>query len=240
MKYNIQTTSDHSYFAFLKIFVNSILTNCNLEYLNKIYIINTGMTDDEVIYLTERSNHIEIIETGLKTNFKGGTWGEDWQLNVKGKTHYLYELVSKIEQPLLMLDSDMMIVKDLYPLTQFGGDLQVCVRPGNSVKYIGSYFFSMNPSKSLPFIKEWKELTQTSTGKAAHESPALTKIVEKYKSQLNIIELEQDIVNRISYPLLDKTIIVHFKGTKLSNTIEESIQCRINNRGWKMEISKYV
>ena len=40
MKYNIQTTSDHSYFAFLKIFVNSILTNCNLEYLNKIYIIN--------------------------------------------------------------------------------------------------------------------------------------------------------------------------------------------------------
>ena len=115
MKYNIQTTSDHSYFNFLKIFVNSILTNCNLEHLNKIYIINTGMTDDEVIYLTERSNHIEIIETGLKTNFKGGTWGEDWQLNVKGKTHYLYELVSKIEDPLLMLDSDMMIVKDLYP-----------------------------------------------------------------------------------------------------------------------------
>lgn len=240
MKYNIQTTSDHSYFIFLKIFVNSILTNCDLKYLNKIYIINTGLYPEEIKYLKDRSSHIEIIETGLTTNFKGGTWGEDWQINVKGKTTYLHELVSKINEPLLMLDSDMMIVKDLYPLTQLGGDIQVCVRPGNSVKYIGSYFFAINPSKALPFIKEWMDLTQSSKGKGAHESPALSRTVENYKSILNVVEIEQDIVNRISYPSLDKSIIVHFKGTKLSDSIEESIQARIINRGWKSEIEKYV
>tara|TARA_R110000823_G_scaffold276629_3_gene395184 strand:- start:208 stop:930 length:723 start_codon:yes stop_codon:yes gene_type:complete len=240
MKYSIQTTSDYSYFVFLKIFVNSILDKCDLNQLNKIYIIDTGMDSNQLEYLKERSLQIEIITTGLSTNFKGGTWGEDWQKNVKGKTVHLYDTISRIQEPLLMLDADMMITSDLYPLLKLGGDLQVCVRPGNSVKYIGSYFFSLNPSKTLPFIKEWKDLTQNSKGKGAHESPALSKTVEKYKSQLNIIEIEQDIVNRINYPALDKTIIVHFKGTRLSDDINESMHARLIDRGWSKEIEAYV
>lgn len=240
MKYSIQTTSDHSYFVFLKILINSILDKCDLNQLNKIYIIDTGMDSNQLKYLKEHPLQIEIITTGLSTNFKGGTWGDDWQRNVKGKTVHLYDTVSKIKEPLLMLDADMMITSDIYPLLKLGGDIQVCVRPGNAVKYIGSYFFSLNPSKTLPFIKEWKELTQNSKGKGAHESPALTKTVEKYKNQLNIIEIEQDIVNRINYPALDKTIIVHFKGTRLSDNIDESMHARLIDRGWSKEIEAYV
>ena len=239
MKYSIQTTSDCSYFIFLKILVNSILDKCNLDHLNKIYIVDTGMDSDQLEYLKKRSVHIEIIVTGLSTNFKGGTWGEDWQKNVKGKTVHLYDMVSKIQEPLLMLDADMMIMNDIYPLLEQGGDMQVCVRPNNP-KYIGSYFFSINHKKILPFIKEWKDLTQNSKGKRAHETPALTKTVKKYKTQLNIIEVEQDIVNRIIPPSLDKTIIVHFKGTRLSDDIDEAVHARLIARGWSKEIEPYV
>jgi hypothetical protein len=241
MKYSIQTTSDYSYFIFLKILVNSILDKCNLDHLNKIYVIDTGMDSAQLEYLKKRSSHIEIITTGLSTNFKGGTWGEDWQKNVKGKTVHLYDIVSKIQEPLLMLDADMMVMNDIYPLLEQGGDLQVCVRPNNpNAKYIGSYFFSIDHKKILPFIKEWKDLTQGSSGKGAHESPALTKTVEKYKNQLNIIEIEQDIVNRINYPALDKTIIVHFKGTRISDDINEAMHARLIDRGWSKEIESYV
>lgn len=240
MKYNIQTTSDRSYFIFLKILINSILDKCNLNQLNKVYVVDTGMDSDQLNYLKEHPLEIEIITTGLSTNFKGGTWGDDWQRNVKSKTVHLHDTVAKLEEPLLMLDADMMITSDIYPLLKLGGDLQVCVRPGNSVKYIGSYFFSINPSKTLPFIKEWRDLTQGSQGKKAHESPALSGTVEKYKSQLDIIEIEQDVVNRIQHPPLDKTIIVHFKGTHLSNNISESINARLIKRGWSKEIQKYV
>ena len=40
-KYSIQTTSDYSYFPFLKVFINSILVNCDKNYLSNIYVINT-------------------------------------------------------------------------------------------------------------------------------------------------------------------------------------------------------
>ena len=61
MKYSIQTTSDYSYFVFLKIFVNSILDKCDLNQLNKIYIIDTGMDSNQLEYLKERSLQISII-----------------------------------------------------------------------------------------------------------------------------------------------------------------------------------
>jgi hypothetical protein len=243
MKYSIITTCDESYFPHLKILVNSILDKCDLTHINKISIIDNGLTYDQIKYLKDKSNIINIITTGIRTNFNGGTWGKDWQQNVKGKTVYLYDIACKSHEPLLMLDADMMITKDLYSLLDNGGDLQVCVRPGNSVKYIGSYFFIINPKKCLPFIQEWKDLTQNSTGSGAHESPALTKTVEKYKNLLNIIEINQNTVNRIEYPPLDETIIVHFKGSSLHDTFEEQFNNRIKNRAngaWNLYTNKYL
>lgn len=242
MKYNILTTSDKSYFPHLQILVNSILDKCDLDKINNLYIIDNGLEEKQIDYLKSKSPILNIITTGIQTNFKGGTWGEDWQKNVKGKTLHLLDLVSKIKEPLLMLDADMMVTKDLYTLLEHGGDIQVCVRPGNSVKYIGSYFFSINTTFSLPLIKEWAETTQNSSGKGAHESPALTRTVEKYKTKLNIVEIEQDIVNRINFPPLEKTMIVHFKGSALYNSFEEQFNARILSREggvWNDYVSKY-
>ena len=128
MKYNILTTSDKSYFPHLQILVNSILDKCDLDKINNLYIIDNGLEEKQIDYLKSKSPILNIITTGIQTNFKGGTWGEDWQKNVKGKTLHLLDLVSKIKEPLLMLDADMMVTKDLYTLLEHGGDIQVCVR----------------------------------------------------------------------------------------------------------------
>lgn len=243
MKYNILTTSNKSYFPHLQILTNSILEICDLSYINKFFIADTGLTKEQINYLKNKSNIFEFISTGTQTSFKGGTWGDDWQINVKGKSAHLYNLVSTLKEPFLMLDADMMVTKDLYPLLKKGGDIQVCVRPGHSVKYIGSYFFSINHKKSLPFIKDWKDLTQKATGKGAHESPALSKTVESYKNNINIVEISQNEVNRIEYPPLNETTIVHFKGSSLHNTFEEQFNNRVKNRAggaWNTFTDKYL
>lgn len=243
MKYSIMTTCDKSYFPHLKILINSILDNCDLDHIKTLYVVDNGLTEVQINYLKSKSSIIDIITTGICTEFKGGTWGEDWQKNVKSKTVYLYDIVCKIHEPLLMLDADMMIMQDLYCLIERGGDLQVCVRPGHAVKYIGSYFFVMNTTRVLPFIEEWRDLTQQSYGNGAHESPALTRTVEKYKNLLNIVEVEQNVVNRIEYPPLEETIIVHFKGSSLHTTFEDQFANRIIDRAsgaWNLFTIKYL
>ena len=184
MKYNIKTTSDYSYFPFLRILINSILLNCNKKYLNKIYIFNTGTDESQLKYLTSLSPCIIIINTGSFTNFKGGTWGEDWQLNVKGKTKWLLETINMTEEPVLMLDSDMMVIKDLHELLIKGGDIQVCARNNRDTPYIGSYFFSINKEKSIPFLKEWIIKTNSSDAKRPLESPALCRTVLDFSNKL--------------------------------------------------------
>lgn len=242
MEYSVLTTSDKSYFPHLKILVNSMLDKCDSKYLKNIYIIDNGLTEDQRDYFSDKSDIIKINTTGVTTNFKGGTWGEDWQKNVKGKTVHLYKILTEIKEPLLMLDADMLIIQDLHTLLDKGGDMQVCVRPGNSVKYIGSYFFSINHEKTLTFVHDWMDLTQSKTGRGAHESPALTQCVDWYlnKTELDIVEVEQDVVNRYHPPPMEETVIVHFKGSKLYETFDEQYNARITNPKWTKYIKNYV
>jgi len=240
MKYSIQTVSDSSYFPFLKIFINSILQNCDIIHINKIYIIDTGLTSPQLDWLSKKSSIIEIKSTGLSTNFNGGTWGDDWQLNVKGKTKWLLQTIKSVEEPVLMLDSDMMIMQDLHQLLNRGGDIQVCVRNKPSCPYIGSYFFSINHKKSIPFIQKWIEITNLSNEKKAHESPALCMTLPLFRNDLQIVEIDELEVNLCSPPLYKQTIIVHFKGTKLDSNIHDAMNNRLIKRGWSNEIRKYV
>ena len=240
MHYSVVTTSDKSYYPHLKILVNSILDKCDSKYLKNIYIIDNGLTERQKDYLLDKSDIIMINTTGLETNFKGGTWGEDWQKNVKGKTVHLYNMVNELKEPLLMLDADMLIIKDIHTLLDKGGDIQVCVRPNNPVKYIGSYFFSINHKKTKFFIKDWMESTQSKTGKSAHESPALSKCVNNYWKKLDIVEMEQEVVNLQLPPPKKETVIVHFKGSKLYNTFDDQYKARITNPKWTKYVKDYL
>ncbi len=242
MEYSVVTTSDKSYYPHLKILVNSILDKCDFKYLKNIYIIDNGLTEYQKDYFLDKSDIIKINTTGLQTNFSGGTWGDDWQKNVKGKTVHLYNMVNELKEPLLMLDADMLIIQDLHTLLDKGGDMQVCVRPGNPVKYIGSYFFSINHEKTKSFVHDWMDLTQSKVGKGAHESPSLTECVDWYlkNTDLNIVEMEQDAVDRYYPPPTEETVIVHFKGSKLYETFDEQYNARITNLKWTTYVEGYL
>ena len=230
MGYSIITTCDEGYFPFLKILVNSIFKVCDESLIYNFIIVDTGLNKQQKEYLSNKSNKVSFIETGLNTSFKGGIWGDDWRVNVKSKTSTLYETLKQLDHPLLMLDTDMKVLKDLKHLLNMGGDIQVCIRPNNNVKYIGSYVFVLNPLKSLPFIKYWRDLTNNSTEKKAMESPSLVLAVEKYKSELNIVELSETLVNVVSPELLtDDSYLIHYKSKSLHKNIQETI----NKRIWK-------
>jgi len=240
-KYIIQTTSDKGYFPFLKIFINSILVNCDKKYLHKIRIVNTGMDEEQINYILSLSNIIEIIDTGLSTNFKGGTWGEDWQINVKGKTKWLFQTILNSQYPVLMLDSDMLIVKDLYNLLIKGGDIQVCKRLNPSVPYIGSYFFGINKEKSIQFLKRWIEIIESTNGKRPLESPALCKTVLDFKSLIKIKNIDESLVNVINPSnFTPETYIIHFKGQSLDENVSNSFYKRTIERGWGEHIKNYL
>ena len=62
------------------------------------------------------------------------------------------------------------------------------------------------------------------------ESPSLVLAVEKYKSELNIIELPETLVNVVSPELLtDDSYLIHYKSKSLHKNIQETI----NKRIWK-------
>jgi hypothetical protein len=86
------------------------------------------------------------------------------------------------------------------------------------------------------------DLTQSKTGRGAHESPALTQCVDWYlnKTELDIVEVEQDVVNRYHPPPMEETVIVHFKGSKLYETFDEQYNARITNPKWTKYIKNYV
>lgn len=44
--YNIVTVCNKSYQEFLIYFVNSLITNCDLKNLNKLYVLNNGIDED--------------------------------------------------------------------------------------------------------------------------------------------------------------------------------------------------
>jgi len=250
MKYNIITTSDKSYFKFLRILINSIYKSCDMSNINNIFIVDTGLEKEQIDWLNNKSDIIQIIDTNYNTSFQGGTWGVDWQLNVKSKTVTLHQTLEALQQPLLMLDADMLVIKDLDNLTKKGGDIQVCYRNDQptegsqseyAVPYIGSYFFSIDYKKSSKFIGEWKDLTNNSSEEGPVESRSLVKTIKKYKNlDLDIVEIDESIVN-VTRPenITNDTCIIHFKGATIDWDIENSISNRTEGRGFSKIIEEY-
>lgn len=240
--YSILTVTDSIYFDFTKILVKSILDKCDLTKIRVINVVSNGLTNIQTKQLQRLSPLVHIIKGTDNLNFKGGVWGEDWQTSVKSKTVYLHKVVELTNCPVLMLDSDMMVLEDLWPLIKIEGDIQVCVRPKNNVKYIGSYFLART-FKSLAFIKYWMDLTQSKTGKDAHESPSLVQTVDHFKKlgHLSIVEIDQSTVNVLEPKYLTpETRIVHFKGSTTPSEVAQLYKSRIEDRGWDTYVKKYL
>lgn len=246
-RYNLFFILNSPYFTFGKILVKSIHKHCDLSRLDKIYILNTGLLNSELDFF-KSYDKIEILDSGLDTNFKDGSWSEDWHTNISLKLRVLKSIVSQVKDPVMMIDGDCMVVKDLSTLIDRGGDIQLCYRgksnPDNP--YLGSYVCIMDKYSGLQFIEDCIfEMEHCSDrwldGKLwPKESISIGKVAKINKQESDIKNFAISEVSEFDSKNINSCTIVHFKGKTHSYSQEELIKTRIYDRGFGPNVKEYL
>lgn len=245
-KYNIFFILNSPYFTFGQILIKSIYSKCNLENISKIYILNTGLTSEEIKFLTE-FDKVEILESGLETKFSN-SWSEDWHTNISLKLRVMKSIVSQVKDPVIMIDGDCMVMKDLSELISKGGDIQLCYRgntnPDNP--YLGSYMCTINNDACVDFIDDCIFEMEASANRWLEgklwpkESLSIGKVAIKNKKNILIKNMTVPEVSEFNYENIDSCSIVHFKGKTHSYSKEELIKTRIYDRGFGPYVQEYL
>mgnify|MGYP003624283824 CR=1 FL=1 len=239
-KYNILFTLNSSYIMYGKLFINSLYDNNDMDKVNKVYLADTGLDNIDKHFFNSFP-HIEIIETNISSNFnEGGTWGEGWSNSVVSKTQTLYKILKKSPLPVMMIDADCIILKDLFPLISYKVSMQLCCRKPHSIPYLGSFLIAHPDKNGKEFVLKWINNINNSSGTKAKESPNLGITVSELKHVKieDIPRLKVSCYNKNEYN--DDVFIVHLKGSSLSNNIEEDYKKRIyGEHGFDLIIKKY-
>lgn len=243
--YSILVTLNSSYFNYGKIFIRSLYDNNDMEKVSKVYVADTGLTEEEKDYFGTFEKTV-IFSTGLTSNFnKGGTWGEGWQTSVTSKTLSLKWILEHSVEDVMMIDADCLVLKDLSPLIK-KHSIQVCNRAeeNKDIPFLGSYVYIKNNSTGLQFVSNWIENIRQSSLDRAKESPMLGKTVKEFNLE-DIYSIERVMVS--CYTKKEYTrhkeapYIAHFKGGSLSQIIEEDQRKRIfGTHGFDEEVKKYL
>ena len=221
MKYNIVTTLNNDYMPFGILFINSLFDNISLNFINKIYIFDTGLHKNDIKYL-ELFPKVQIEKTSHQTK-NVNMHDEQWQKNVYSKTSFLLQTIKKDDMPAIMIDSDCIFVSDFFDLLDTSKDFILCERARSGFsKHIGSFFVAHNVEKAEEFITDW--IKEIKKGDEKHkESPALSRVSEKYDNLGNLPEAQ---VSYFSFenkmPTRDARII-HLKSDSGRETITKRI-----------------
>mgnify|MGYP006095736911 FL=1 len=223
--------------TFGKIFIQSYF-EYNLDKCNYFFILNAGLKEHDIKWLSQ-FDKIQIIGSDVNTNFKNGNTSDDWTKTVVAKTYGLREILKSYDvTPIIMIDSDCLVLQEISSLINMDMDIQICNRPDHLTPMLGSYV-SINKS-NLDFMDKWINTIPT-ISTPWKESPALSKIYLEYKDKLEIGLIPEQIVSCYDKETITPDVrIVHFKSGAAHKTIEESIQKRIYERGFGEEVKKYV
>ncbi len=235
IKHSIYTVLNSAYMTFGKIFIKSYFEHNNCEHF---FILDAGLNKSDKKYL-ETFNKVQIIGSDVSTSFKNGNTSEDWTKTVVAKTFGLREILKTYDvTPLIMIDSDCLVLQNLSSLIDKTKDLQICHRKNHMTPMLGSYVCFNKPN--LDFLDRWIETIPT-ISTPWKESPALGKVYNEFKDKLNIDLIDENIVSCIHKSDINNNVrIVHFKSGGAHKTIEEAVQKRIYDRGYKEEVKKYV
>lgn len=238
MKHSIYTVLNSPYMKFGMIFIQSYL-RYNRENCEYIFILDAGLSASDLKWLSS-IEQVQIIKSNIHTKFENGNTSADWTKTVVAKTYGLCSLLEHYDcTPIIMIDSDCLVLQNINDLIDINYDLQICYRTNHETPMLGSYVSFNDRQRSLEFLNRWIEVIPTITT-PWKESPALSKIYPEYENKFNIGLIPERIVSCFRKEDVDENVkIVHFKSGAAHQTIEESIQKRIYDRGWGELINQY-
>lgn len=251
--YSILVTVNTVYMPFARIFFRSLVDNVNLRKIDKIYVSDTGLTDEDKKYL-EQFPKTTIIPNAIKistSDFESGSWGPSWHKNVESKTATLRRCVKK-KTPIVLIDCDCLFVKDINHLIDKSFDIQVCDRSTETeISCLASFVSINNVDNGIPFIDKWiQNMQQLKNRKVANgkvrpkESKALAITVYQKRNLMKIYQMPQEIVSAkpedyFSPNRNPDTCIVHFKGYSSAMDFATSFAYRTRFPEMQKYIDKY-
>lgn len=251
MNYSVFTTANKSYYPFLDVFTNSLTTNC--KNVQRIYVADSGLGEYKKAIL--KKDKVSILETDCTDEYSG-VHSVGWVKATQMKTTTLNKLFHIIDfkHPVVMIDSDVCVLKDIEPLIDHEYDIQVTTMStgghtrsdGIFISEIASFVIFNNPQKCKVFIQKWihkmKEFSENETP-FPHETPAMNLVLRE-SVDLKIGYLKELEVCADS-ELTDQTYSVHFKsnGSTTDNPVinfERRVMSVQNRSSLDLSIDPYL
>lgn len=239
MNYNILFVSNDAYFDLLDVCLKSILHRCNMDYMKTIYIADIGLSPKNKELLCSLHEKIKIfdIDNTIHNTKNYKIHSEAWCSAVSQKTQSLLHLIKNNNFPLVMMDTDMIVIKDFSDIIDCNYDIQVCERnnpltrsDGMIMNYIAS-FFCVNSINGISFVENWiKRITERIAEKTEppYETPAMIDIISRQDDSIKIGFVKDDIVSCDNNYIPNITRIIHFKSLKsgYKTQIHRFLQCK--------------
>ena len=243
--YRIATVATFDYFPFLLVFLGSLFRNVDLSKVSAINILMDECPSDLVDYL-KRYSKVDVTILPAKHTF-GGTHSEGWQEAVSEKLHFCKNLLTKSADSLLLIDSDILFVKDLPDFQSTTHDIIFTViddarerhvrNDGLRIDFIGSAVYFASPSKSLEFLDKWVHKMQElkfEGFRAPYETPALNILLQnELKLASNSYGVISDKIIAADQKYLSETTAIHLKSWgPNSESPVDNFRNRTSKRDW--------
>jgi len=220
MQYNLLLVANDLYFKLLHICIKSVCAVCDMEKINRIFIADLGLRIEHRETINNLCNKIEFINTNINTGNSKKIYSKSWIDSVSQKTSILNMLVKAGYTPVIMLDSDTLIIEDFSDTINCNYDIQLCkrsksyIRPdGLLLEYIASYV-AINNGKGEAFVSAWiNRLIERINQRMIppYETPAMVETLNQSKD-LKIGVLEDIIISCENNYFPGITKIIHAKG----------------------------
>jgi hypothetical protein len=198
-----------------------------LDKIKKIFISDLGLSRQNKEILKNLNTRILILDTNITISDSKQIHSRGWVDAVSQKTNILAKLIEADNIPVVMMDSDMIVIEDFSDCIDSKYDIQICRRTiplirhdGLMVNHIASFFIA-NSKQSLSFIADWisrMEERITLNLLPPHETPAMVEILAR-ENECTIGFIDDKIVSCENNYIKKVTKIIHAKGRTRRDSI---------------------
>jgi hypothetical protein len=248
--FRIATVATLDYFPFLLVFLGSLFKNVDTSRISTVEILVDELPKDLHEYL-ERFDKVRLHHSDKQHSFQGAH-SAGWKGAVSEKLVFCRGLLTHNTSPLLLIDSDILFVRDLsvfenitHPVTVtlINDPSERHVRRDNlKIYFIGAAVFFNDAVRSANFVDDWlskmRELERDGY-RLPHETPALNLLIEEYVSD-NRVDLGfiPDDVIAADQKIKEETVAVHLKSWgPTSNSPYENFMLRSSRVSWPANLN---